>query len=244
MGLTSDSATFFPTGSALAATWNPDLAFSYGTGMGEEARTRGKDVLLGPAVNITREPLNGRTYEYMSEDPLLNSLMAVGYIKGVQTTGIASCVKHFAVNNQETRRGDIDVEVDERALREIYLPAFKAAVTEAGAYSVMSAYNKFRGSYCGENEYLLNKILKDEWKFKGMVVSDWGGTHSTVKSALNGLDLEMGSERYFNAPLLDSVKKGLVPESAINDKVRRILRVYYFTAQEAFNYRKFRGVNS
>src|SRR5512133_121121 len=231
-GLTTDSATFFPTGSALAAAWNPDLAFAYGSAMGEEARTRGKDVLLGPAVNITRTPLNGRTYEYISEDPLLNSKLAVGYVKGVQSTGVAACVKHFAVNNQETRRGDVSVEIDERSLREIYLPAFKASVTEGGAYVMMAAYNKLRGDYCAENDYLLNQVLKDEWKFKGMVISDWGGTHSTVKSALHGLDVEMGSERFFNQPLLDSVKNGLVPETVINDKVRRILRVALYTARK------------
>jgi beta-glucosidase len=231
---TDDSATFFPTGSALAATWNPDLAFSYGTGMGEEAKTRRKDFLLGPAVNITRTPLNGRTYEYMSEDPLLNAKLAVGYVKGVQQAGVASCVKHFAVNNQETRRGDVDIQLDERTLREIYLPAFKAAVTEGGAYAVMAAYNKVRGAYCAENDYLLNKILKDEWQFKGVVMSDWGGTHSTVKSALNGLDIEMGTALYFNKALADSVKQDLVPVSVIDDKARRILRVNFFTSRTPF----------
>ena len=197
LGITTDSATFFPTGSALAATWNPDLAYQYGNALGEEAKTRGKDILLGPAINITRTPLNGRTYEYMSEDPFLNARLAVGYVKGVQAAGVASCVKHYAANNQETLRGLVDVQMDERALREIYLPAFKAAVQEGGAYAVMSAYNKFRGSYCAENDYLLNKVLKDEWHFKGMVMSDWGGTHSTVNSALNGLDVEMGTDKYF-----------------------------------------------
>jgi beta-glucosidase len=229
LGITTDSATFFPTGSALAATWNPDMAYNYGNAMGEEAKTRGKDILLAPAINITRIPLNGRTYEYMSEDPLLNSLLAVSYVKGVQASGVASCIKHYAANNQETQRGQVDVLMDERTLREIYLPPFKAAVTNGGAYAVMAAYNKFRGSYCAENDYLLNKVLKGEWNFKGMVISDWGGTHSTVKSALNGLDVEMGTDKYFNKTLLDSVMKGLVPESVITDKVRRILRVYFFS---------------
>lgn len=229
VGLTTDSATFFPCGSALAATWNTAMLYECGLAMGEEAKTRGKDILLAPAINITRTPLNGRTYEYMSEDPLLNSRLAVSYIHGVQQAGVAACVKHYAANNQETRRGSVDVNMDERTLREIYLPAFKAAVTEGGAYSVMSAYNKFRGAYCGENEYLLNKILKGEWGFKGMVVSDWGGTHSTVAAALNGLDVEMGTARYFNNSLLDSVKQGLVPVSVIDDKVRRILRLKLFT---------------
>ncbi len=229
--LTTDSATFLPTGSALAATWNTDLAYQYGKVLGEEAVTRGKDILLGPAVNITRCPLNGRTYEYLSEDPLLNSRLAVQYIKGVQDCGVAAGVKHYAANNQETDRGSVNVTMDERTLREIYLPAFRAAVEEARVYSVMAAYNKFRGSYCAGNDYLLNKILKGEWNFKGLVMSDWGGTHSTVASALNGLDVEMGSSpghMYFGQPLLDSVKSGRVPVNVINDKIRRILRVMLF----------------
>ena len=232
--ITTDSATFFPTGSALAATWNPDLAYTYGTGIGEEAKTRGKDILLGPGVNITRTPLCGRTFEYFSEDPLLNSKLTVGYIKGVQKSGVAACVKHYAANNQETKRGLVDVKMDERTLREIYLPAFKAAVEEAHVYTVMSAYNKFRGQYCGENDYLLNKILKKEWGFQGLVMSDWGGTHSTVDAALNGLDVEMGSRKYFSQPLLDAVKKGLVPVSVIDDKIRRILRVSFFSNSTPF----------
>ena len=232
--ITTDSATFFPTGTALAATWNPDLAYTYGTGIGEEAKTRGKDILLGPGVNITRTPLCGRTFEYFSEDPLLNSKLTVGYIKGVQKSGVAACVKHYAANNQETKRGLVDVKMDERTLREIYLPAFKAAVEEAHVYTVMSAYNKFRGQYCGENDYLLNKILKKEWNFQGLVMSDWGGTHSTVDAALNGLDVEMGSRKYFSQPLLDAVKKGLVPVSVIDDKVRRILRVSFFSNSTPF----------
>jgi beta-glucosidase len=229
LGITTDSATFFPTGSALAATWNPDLAYQYGNALGEEAKTRGKDILLGPAINITRTPVNGRTYEYMSEDPFLNARLAVGYVKGVQAAGVASCIKHYAANNQETLRGLVDVQMDERALREIYLPPFKAAVQEGGAYAVMAAYNKFRGSYCAENDYLLNKVLKGEWHFKGMVMSDWGGTHSTVNSALNGLDVEMGTDKYFTLAMMDSVNQGLIPESVINDKVRRILRVILFS---------------
>src|ERR1700733_12527568 len=191
--LTTDSATFFPNGSALAATWNPELAYRYGHDMGEEARARGKNIILAPAFNICRTPLCGRTYEYYSEDPFLNSRLAVQSVKGIQSQHVAACVKHFAVNNQETERGRVSVEVDERALREIYLPAFKAAVTEGDAWTIMSAYNKVRGVYCSENEYLLKKILKGEWGFKGIVISDWGGTHSTVAAANNGLDLEMGS---------------------------------------------------
>jgi beta-glucosidase len=228
-GWTNDSATFFPTGSALAASWNTDLAYKFGTGIGQEAKTRGKDVLLAPAVNITRTPLNGRTFEYMSEDPFLNSKLAVNYIRGVQDCGVSACVKHFAANNQETNRGSVNVIMDERTLREIYLPAFKSAVVEGHVSSVMAAYNKFRGSYCSENEYLLNTILRKEWKFKGFVVSDWGGTHSTVRAAMNGLDVEMGTSQYFAKTLLDSVKYGTIPESVINEKVRRILRVKLFT---------------
>ena len=227
--LTTDSATFFPTGSALAATWNPELAYLLGTDMGEEARARGKDILLAPAVNITRIPTGGRTFEYLSEDPFLNSRLAVGYIKGIQDQGVAACVKHFALNNQETNRGTVNIRVDDRAMREIYLAPFEAAVKEANVYSVMAAYNKIDGSWCSENDNLLNQILKKEWGFKGLVMSDWGGTHSSVKAAMNGLDVEMGSARiaFFGQPLLDSNKAGLVPIEIINDKVKRILRVRY-----------------
>jgi Beta-glucosidase-related glycosidases len=234
LGLTTDSATFFPTGTALAATWNPDLALQYGIGLGEETRARGKDIILGPAINIIRTPVCGRTFEYMSEDPFLNSKLAVNYINGVQSCGVAACVKHYAANNQETNRSRVNVTMDERTLREIYLPAFKAAVEEANAYAIMTAYNKFRGDYCSENDYLLNKILKEEWNFKGLVMSDWGGTHSTVKAALNGLDLEMGTYRkiYFSQNLLDSVINGKVPEKVIDDKVRRILRVIFFNQKK------------
>ncbi len=229
MRLTTDSATFFPTGSALAATWNPDLAYLLGTALGEEARTRGKDILLGPAVNITRIPTGGRTFEYLSEDPLLNSRLAVGYIKGVQDRGVAACVKHFALNNQETNRGRVNVIVDERVLREIYLPPFEAAVKEANVFAVMAAYNKYAGAWCSENDYLLNQILKKEWGFMGLVVSDWGGTHSTVKAAMNGLDVEMGTSgnAFMGKALLDSVKAGIVPVGVIDEKVRRILRVRF-----------------
>jgi beta-glucosidase len=229
MMLTTDSATFFPTGSALAATWNPDLAYLLGTALGEEAKTRGKDILLGPAVNITRVPTGGRTFEYMSEDPLLNARLTVGYINGVQDRGVAACVKHFALNNQETNRGRVNVIVDERALREIYLVPFEAAVREASVFTVMAAYNKYTGDWCAENDYLLNQILKKEWDFKGFVMSDWGGTHSTVKSAMNGLDVEMGTmgNAFLGQALLDSVKAGKVPIAVINEKVRRILRVRF-----------------
>lgn len=236
--LTTDSATFFPNGSALAATWNPALAFRYGHDMGQEARARGKNVMLAPAFNICRVPLCGRTYEYYSEDPFLNARLAVQSVKGIQSQHVAACVKHFAVNNQEIERGRINVDVDERTLREIYLPAFKASITEGNAWTIMSAYNKIRGSYCSENDYLLNKILKGEWGFKGMVISDWGGTHSTVNAANNGLDLEMGSQPpynhyYFADKLLDSVKAGKVSMKVIDEKVHRILWVLYHTDMSA-----------
>lgn len=232
--LTTDSATFFPNGSALAATWNPELAYRYGHDMAEEARARGKNIILAPAFNICRIPLCGRTYEYYSEDPFLNSRLAVQSVKGIQSQHVAACVKHFAVNNQEVERNRINVEVDERTLREIYLPAFKASITEGNAWTIMSAYNKLRGAYCSENDYLLNQLLKGEWKFKGAVISDWGGTHSTVKAANYGLDLEMGSRPpyntyYFADKLLDSVKAGKVSTKVIDEKVRRILWVLYHT---------------
>jgi beta-glucosidase len=233
--LTTDSATFFPNGSALAATWNPELAYRYGHDMGEEARERNKTIMLAPAFNIARTPLCGRTYEYYSEDPFLNAQLAVQSVKGIQSQHVAACVKHYAVNNQEVERGRIDVLLDERALREIYLPAFKASIIEGNAWTIMSAYNKVRGVYCSENDYLLNKVLRGEWKFKGIVISDWGGTHSTVTAANNGLDLEMGSRPpyenyYFAKPLLDSVKAGKVSMQVIDEKVRRILWVIYHTS--------------
>ena len=233
--LTTDSATFFPNGSAFAATWNPELAYRYGHDMGEEARARKKYIMLAPAFNIARTPLCGRTYEYYSEDPFLNARLAVQSVKGIQSQHIAACVKHYAVNNQEVERGRVSVDVDERALREIYLPAFKASITEGNAWTIMSAYNKLRGVYCSENDYLLNKILRGEWKFKGIVISDWGGTHSTVDAANHGLDLEMGSRPpyksyYFADKLLDSVKAGKVSMKVIDDKVKHILWVIYHTS--------------
>jgi len=226
-GLTTDSATFFPPGGALAATWNPELAKQMGEAMGQETRARDKDIFLAPAINIMRTPLCGRNYEYMSEDPLLVSQLVVPYIHGMQTQDVAACVKHFVLNNQEANRDKINVLVDERALQEIYLPGFKAAIEQGQAYTLMGAYNKVRGQYACENSELLNKILKDDWGFKGAVVSDWGAVHSTVPSALNGLDVEMGSSVYFGDSLITAVKSGVVPESVIDDKVRRILRVEY-----------------
>lgn len=225
LGLENDKATFFPTGSALAATWSPELAYAYGTGMAKEARLRGKDMILGPAINIQRIPTGGRTYEYLSEDPFLNSKMAVGYSKGAQDNGVAVCIKHYALNNQENNRGSVNAIIGERAMREIYLPPFRAAVKEADVYGVMAAYNKVNGWWCAENDLLLNKILRDEWGFAGLVISDWGGTHSTVNAIKNGLNIEMPDKRYFGKALLDSIKAGLVSEDLINLRVREILRV-------------------
>lgn len=233
--LTTDSATYFPNGSAMAATWNPTLSYTYGKAVGEEARARKKYIMLAPAFNIARTPLNGRTYEYLSEDPFLNARLAVQSVKGLQSQHIAACVKHYALNNQEIERDRVSVEIEERAMQEIYLPAFKATITEANAWTIMSAYNKLRGVYCSENPYLLKTILKEQWGFKGIVISDWGGTHSTVAAANNGLDLEMGSRPpynsyYFADPLLKAVKEGKVSVATIDEKVGRILWVMFQTS--------------
>lgn len=230
-GWTNDSASYFPTGTAFAAAWNPELAYRWGEVLGEEARWRKKDVLLGPGVNIIRSPLCGRNFEYMSEDPYMNSVLAVAYIKGLQSRDVACSVKHFAVNNQETNRTTVDVECSERALREIYLPAFKAAVQEGGALTVMAAYNKFRGEFCAENNYLVRKILRNEWGFDGVYVTDWGAAHSTVPSMEAGLDVEMGTlidkyeDWYYANPLIEAVKSGKVPMSLVDEKVGDVLRV-------------------
>lgn len=230
-GWTNDFASYFPTGTAFAAAWNPELAYRRGEVLGEEARWRKKDVLLGPGVNIIRSPLCGRNFEYMSEDPYMNSVLAVAYIKGLQSRDVACSVKHFAVNNQETNRTTVDVECSERALREIYLPAFKAAVQEGGALTVMAAYNKFRGEFCAENNYLVRKILRNEWGFDGVYVTDWGAAHSTVPSMEAGLDLEMGTlidkyeDWYYANPLIEAVKSGKVPMSLVDEKVGDVLRV-------------------
>lgn len=224
---TSDSATYFPTGSALAATWSREMAYKYGTGMGREARLRGKDVILGPAINIQRLPVGGRTYEYLSEDPFLAAELTVGYTKGSQDAGTAVCLKHFAVNSQETNRGSVNAVVDERTLREIYLKPFEAGVRRGGAMSVMTAYNKVNGHYMSENAHLNNDILRGEWGFNGFTVSDWGGTHSTMGAALGGLDVQMTGSTYLGPALADSVRTGAVPESVVDDKVREILRVRF-----------------
>lgn len=231
-GWTTDSATFFPAGGGLSATWNTELAMAYGKAMGAEARARNKDYLLAPAVNIQRSPLGGRNYEYFTEDPVLNAAIAVPMIKGIQSQDVAATIKHYAINNQETNRGSIDVQASERAIREIYLPVYKAAVTEADVYSIMCSYNRFRGPYVCENEYLLRDILKGEWGFKGTVMSDWGATHSTIESALYGLDISMGDggegtyqETYLGDPLIEAVKNGDVPEDVVDEMAERVVRV-------------------
>lgn len=241
---TNDSITAFPALTCLAATWNPEMSAKYGKAIGEEARYREKDVLLGPGVNIYRTPMNGRNFEYMGEDPYLASVMCVPYIQELQKNGVAACVKHYALNNQELWRGHIDVNLSDRALYEIYLPAFKAAVEEGGAWSIMGAYNKIRGQHACHNDFALNKILKGDWKFDGCVITDWGGAHDTYEAAVNGLDIEMGS--YTNGltsesaftyndyclanPYLQMLKDGKVPMSTIDDKASRILRLIFRTA--------------
>jgi len=241
-GWTNDSITAFPALTCLAATFNPRISKEYGFSVGEEARYRKKDVLLGPGVNIYRTPLNGRNFEYMGEDPFLASKMVVPYIQGVQQNGVAACVKHYVLNNQERWRDHINVEISDRALYEIYLPAFKAAVQEGKAWSIMSAYNQYRGQYCSHNQKL-NKILKEDWGFDGVMITDWGAAHDTKQSAIYGLDIEMGTgtdglthslknayDNYYMAmPLLKMVESGEVEEHFIDDKVRRILRLMFRT---------------
>jgi len=234
-GLTTDSATCFPSGTAMAATWNLDLTRQRGFVLGEEARFRKKDVLLGPGINIIRSPLCGRNFEYLSEDPFLTSQLAVTYIKALQTKDVAASVKHFLANNQEDNRFSIDVNMSERALREIYLPAFKSAIVDGGALSVMAAYNKFRGEWCTENSYLGRTILRDEFHFNGVYMSDWDATHSTEKAALAGLDLEMGtnvseySDYFFADFLIKAVQEGRLNENVVNEKVANVLRVMFET---------------
>ncbi|WP_218779788.1 glycoside hydrolase family 3 C-terminal domain-containing protein [Hymenobacter crusticola] len=267
----NDAGTYLPNNNTLASTWNPDLGYAYGTVLGSEANFRGKDIILGPGINIIRTPLNGRNFEYLSEDPFLISKMVVGYIRGVQDQGVSACVKHYAANNQETHRNDIDVEMSERALREIYLPGFKAAIQQGGAYSLMGSYNKFRGTYATENAYLMNDVLKGEWGFKGLVMSDWGSVHNTQEALHNGTDLEMGTDLELmynstdqtatastaNAPTkslydrfyladaaLEAIKKDPKLLPVLDDKVRRILRVMYATNMLGGTKRKPGAYNS
>ena len=231
-GLTNDFATYYPAAGALAATFNEEMAYTFGNSVGQELRARDKDMLLSPAINIVRTPLGGRTYEYMTEDPFLNKKMAVPMVVGLQDNDVMACIKHYAANNQETNRDFVDVQIDERTLREIYLPAFEASVKEGHAYSVMGAYNKFRGEYLCENDYMLNKILRDEWGFKGVVVSDWAAVHSTVKSLKSGLDIEMGTPKPFNEffladKLIAAAKNKEISEAEIDIHVKRILRTLF-----------------
>ena len=242
-GWTNDSCVAFPALTCLAASWNPEVALLYGTSIGEEARYRGKDILLGPGVNIYRTPLNGRNFEYMGEDPYLASIMVVPYIKGVQSNGVAACVKHYALNNHEVNRHTTNAIVDDRTLYEIYLPAFKAAVMDGGAWSIMGSYNLYKDQHACHNKFLLNDILKGEWGFDGVVVSDWGGTHDTPEAIANGLDMEFGSwtnglsngksnayDNYYLAdPYLDLIGEGKVGTKELDDKVRRILRLAFRT---------------
>ena len=246
-GWTNDSCTAYPALTCLAATWSEEMSALYGKSIGEEARYREKDVLLGPGVNIYRTPLCGRNFEYMGEDPFLAGKMAVPYIREVQKNGVAVCVKHFALNNQEANRHHYDAVVDDRALYEIYLPAFKMAVQEGQAWSIMGAYNLFEGEHLCHNDRILNKILKEEWGFDGAVISDWGGTHVTEEAIENGLDLEMGTgtngldSKYgssYNAyhlagPYLERLRDGRASMDVLNDKVRRVLRLNFRTAMNS-----------
>ena len=238
-GWTNDSCTAYPALTCLAATWDRSLAESYGISIGEEAKFRRKNVLLGPGVNIYRSPLNGRNFEYMGEDPYLAGKMSAQYVRGVQSNGVAACVKHYALNNQESHRHTVDVHVDDRALYEIYLPAFKAAVQEGGAWSIMGSYNLYKNQHCCHNQYLLNDILKGEWGFDGAVISDWGGVEVTSEAISNGLDLEYGTwtdgltegksnvyDTYHLAlPYLERLRSGEADEKTLDEKVRRVLRL-------------------
>ena len=242
-GQTNDSCVAFPALTCLAATWNPSLARLYGESLGEEALYRNKHVILGPGVNIYRTPLNGRNFEYMGEDPWLASRMVVPYVQGLQSKGVAACVKHYALNNDENYRHQVNVIVNDRALREIYLPAFEAAVKEGKAWSIMGAYNLYKNQHNCHNDILLNKILKQEWGFDGAVISDWGGAHSTEEAITNGLDLEFGTwtdgltmgatNAYDNYYLANAykrlIKEGKFTTRELDEKVRRVLRLMFRT---------------
>jgi beta-glucosidase len=227
-GVRWEEATAFPVGIAMASTWEPELIYKVGSAIADEVKAKGRHVILGPCVNIARIPMGGRNFESFGEDPFLNSRITADYIKGVQDNNVVATVKHFACNNQEYERNFVDVQIGERALNEIYLPAFKTAVTEANVLAVMAAYNKVNGHYCSENDYLLLDKLKKEWEFNGLVMSDWGAVHSTLPTVKSGLDLEMPFGKYLNkGTLLDAIKSGDIKESVINDKVKRILRVMF-----------------
>lgn len=242
-GQTNDSCVAFPALTCLAATWDTSMALAYGHSLGEEALYRGKDMILGPGVNIYRTPLGGRNFEYMGEDPYLASRMVVPYIKGLQSCGVSACVKHYALNNDEEYRHQVNVVVSDRALHEIYLPAFKAAVTEGGTWAIMGAYNLYKNEHNCHNQWLLNKILKHDWKFDGVVVSDWGGCHDLDEAVKNGLDLEFGTwtdgltmgatnayDNYFlSQPYLKAINEGKYSTKELDEKVRRILRLYFRT---------------
>lgn len=248
-GWDNDFATYYPAGAGVSATWNTDLVYSFGKSVGEETRARNKDVLLSPAINIIRTPLGGRTYEYFTEDPFLNKKLVVPFIVGLQENDVAACVKHYAANNQETNRDFVDVQIDERTLREIYLPAFEAAVKEANAYSMMGAYNKFRGEYLCENKYMLTDVLRNEWKFEGFVISDWAAVHDTKKSLESGLDIEMGTpkpfnEFYFADALIEKVKSGNISEKEINKHVKRILQIMFTIKSMGNETRKSGSINT
>lgn len=232
VGNTDDYVTYLPSISALACTWNRNLAYEEGNILGKEARGRGKDIILAPGINIVRSPLGGRNFEYMSEDPYLTAQLAVPYIKGVQENDVAACVKHFAVNGQETERLNVDVVIDERAVREIYLPAFEAAVKEGNSYSIMSAYNKLWGLHCSHNKWLLRDVLEKEWGYDGVLVSDWSAISDTKLAAEAGMDIEMSvtdnfDEYFFANPLIKAVKEGEIKEELIDEKVRKILKLMY-----------------
>ena len=245
-GQTNDSCVAFPALTCLAATWNPDLARLYGESLGEEALYRNKSVMLGPGVNIFRTPLNGRNFEYMGEDPYLASRMVVPYVQGLQSKGVAACVKHYALNNDEEYRHQVNVIVSDRALHEIYLPAFKAAVQEGGAWAIMGAYNLYKNQHNCHNDIMLNKILKQDWGFDGVVISDWGGCHDTDEAVRNGLDLEFGTwtdgltmgktnaydAYYLAAAYKQAIQQGKYTTKELDEKVRRVLRLFYRTTMK------------
>ena len=242
-GQTNDSCVAFPALTCLAASWNPQMSRIYGEALGEEALYRGKDMILGPGVNIYRTPLNGRNFEYMGEDPYLASVMVVPYVQGLQSKGVSACVKHYCLNNDEEYRHQVNVKVSDRALHEIYLPAFKAAVEQGKAWAIMGAYNLYRNEHNCHNQYTLNKILKTDWQFDGVVVSDWGGAHDTDQAVKNGLDMEFGSwtnglswgasnaydSYYLARPYLKAIQEGKYTTRELDEKVRRVLRLFYRT---------------